>query len=143
MNRLKSLWGGVNKNALLLAAIPLALCGATVLQFNQIQPPPNAPGLVSSTGTALGITTIGSGLSLTGGVLSTMSPAPVSSIPSITVTQVTSATQNSFPIPTGKTVCFVSRNIPQALGVDYTIQSGAVVFLNLPEPGDIVQLVCW
>lgn len=65
------------------------------------------------------------------------------SLPSITVTQITAATPNNFPIPAGKTLCYVSRNLPQALGIDYAITAGAVVFNPAPDVGDIVQLVCF
>lgn len=59
------------------------------------------------------------------------------------VTVVVVGTPNSFALPAGKTVCIVSRNIPQAPGVDYTITGGAVVFVTPPEIGDVVQLNCF
>ncbi len=67
----------------------------------------------------------------------------VSLTPAQTVTIVNSTTPNSFPIPSGRTVCIVTRNIAQSLGVDYTIVSNAVVFNQTPQVGDVVQLNCF
>ena len=67
--------------------------------------------------------------------------------PTITVTMVSATTPNSFPLPAGKTTCIVSRNVAQSPGVDYNIATGgstlAVVFIQTPEVGDVVQLNCW
>jgi hypothetical protein len=70
--------------------------------------------------------------------------------PTITVTVVSATTPNSFPLPAGKTTCIVSRNVAQSPGVDYNIATGAqsgstfaVVFIQTPEVGDVVQLNCW
>lgn len=69
--------------------------------------------------------------------------AKISAAPTIAVTMVGSTTPNSFPLPAGKTVCIVTRNIAQSAGIDYNITSGAVVFTTPPQPGDVVQLNCW
>jgi hypothetical protein len=66
--------------------------------------------------------------------------------PTITVTQVTSTTANSFPIPSGKSTCIVTRNIAQSQGIDYTVQGtspAVVIFNQAPIVGDVVQLNCW
>ena len=67
----------------------------------------------------------------------------VSNPPVQVVTSVTASTTNSFPIPSGKTTCIVTRNIAQSPSVDYSVVSGAVVFFQTPAVGDIVQLNCW
>ena len=71
-------------------------------------------------------------------------PPPATTVlPSISYTTVTSSTPNSFPIPTGKTACTVDRNIVQVPGVDYNVTAGNVVFVQTPEIGDSVRLVCY
>jgi len=67
----------------------------------------------------------------------------VSNAPKIAVFQVSATLPNSFNLPTGTTVCIVTRNIAQSPGVDYDITAGAVVFRVAPQAGDIVQLNCW
>lgn len=68
--------------------------------------------------------------------------APLS-IPSVVITKVVASTPNSFPIPAGRTFCFVFRNIPQANSEDYTIDNGSVIFNTASAVGDIVQLMCF
>ena len=63
--------------------------------------------------------------------------------PSISVTTVTASTTNSFPIPAGRSVCIVSRNISQSPGVDYSQSGGSIIFSTSPAVGDVVQLNCW
>jgi hypothetical protein len=66
--------------------------------------------------------------------------------PSQSVTVVTAATPNSFPLPAAaatNAVCIVTRNVAQSPGIDYDITGGAVVFLTPPLAGDVVQLNCW
>jgi hypothetical protein len=61
------------------------------------------------------------------------------------VTVVTVATPNSFPLPLGVVAktCIVTRNIAQSPGVDYNIIGNAVVFVYGVNAGDVVQLNCW
>lgn len=70
-------------------------------------------------------------------------PQPMPQAPKLSVTTVTLGTPNSFPLPSGTTVCIVSQAIVQALNVDYAIMGGAVVFNTAPSPGAVVQLACW
>jgi hypothetical protein len=127
------------KNLIPYMLISVAASCATQITLNQIQAP--KAGLISSDGSALGVTTIGAGLQLSGGVLSAPG-AGGGGAPQVITTKVgTETTPNSFPIPAGKT-CLVFRAITQSLNDDYTIVGGAVVFKSVAI-GDTVQLVCW
>jgi len=63
--------------------------------------------------------------------------------PVITVQKVTDTTPNSFPIPAGKSICIVSRNIAQSPDEDYVIFNGQIRFKFGIQAGDMVQLVCF
>lgn len=63
--------------------------------------------------------------------------------PSISVIRVDLDTANSFPIPAGKSVCIVTRNVAQSQGFDYNVVNNNVVFVDTPSLGDIVQLNCF
>lgn len=67
----------------------------------------------------------------------------INTVPSQTVTVVNATTPNSFPIPQGRTVCIVTRNIAQSPGIDYNVTNGAIIFTQVPSLGDVVQLNCF
>lgn len=115
------------------------LFGAAAVKLSQLQGTP-AVSILTTDGTGkVRQVAVGSGLTLANNVLS----ATGGGVPTVLVAEVSSTTPNSYPIPPGRTLCIVSRNIPQALGHDYTIVNGSVVFSPAPEPGDIVQLICF
>ena len=122
---------------ILLFVVALSLYGSTLIRLSQIQAP--AAGLISSDGVNLGVTTVGSGLNLAAGVLSS-----TSGIPAFTVTNVSGSTPNSYPLSPGKTEALVFRNgMAQSATVDFNLVSGNVVFISPPIPGDVVLLACF
>lgn len=131
-----------NRLWLILLLVPLVAYCSTLVNTNQISWPLVSGLLTSSATGQLSVSTIGAGLQLVGGVLSVQ--APVTNAPAITVTTVTAATPNAFPVPAGKSTCLVTRNVAQSQGVDYLINSSSqVVFNPVPAVGDVVQLACW
>lgn len=70
-------------------------------------------------------------------------PPTPANLPILVVTRVTPTTQNSFPIPAGKSVCDVSRNIPQSPGEDYNVVGTNIVFITPPVVDDVVRLICF
>lgn len=108
----------------LLVVVVTGSC-ATLITFNQIQGPTQAGIVVTDASGKLSV-----------------SPATTQAL-KLSVTTVTIATPNSFPLPIGTTTCIVSQAIIQSLNVDYALVGNAVVFNTAPTPGSVVQLACW
>ena len=121
--------------------IPLAvLQAASLVRLSQLRNIDLTQGVLASR--LDGRIYVASGLSFdtSGNIVLPPSPA---NIPTITVTKVTSSTPNSFPIPAGKSVCDVSRNIPMSPGEDYNVVGTNIVFIQPPQVDDVVRLICF
>lgn len=124
--------------------IPLSLAlGASLIKLSQIRTPiGTGPSVLVSMPNGTVIQGKIAGMSIDGSN-NIILPTPPLGVPAVAVFHISSTTVNSFPIPAGRTLCWVSNNIPQALNEDYTIIMGAVVFNVPPVTDDIVQLWCF
>ncbi len=129
---------------LLFILIPaLAFC-ANLVPFSQLGGPPQLGVMVTAADGSVHQAVLGPGITLT--VVSgqyTLNVQSTATAPMSVVSLVVNAsTPNSFACPTGKVPFIVDRNIPQLLGVEYTLVAGAVVFNPPPVIGDSVRIVC-
>jgi hypothetical protein len=121
----------------------LALTAASAIRLSQLRDKPmTSPTLLmmDTNGNAFRGSVAGLTVDANNNVTLPVAPAAV---PVISVTKVTAAGMNAFPIPSGKSICFVSRNIPQAPGEDYTVSGSIISFTSPTDIGDIVTLLCF
>ncbi len=116
---------------------------ATKISLNQLRSSVAGPGLVGygagKTGTEV---TVGSGLSLLGGVLSTTAPLPPVSNRQYGIVLTRDVASGSYPVPAGaRNKMVVTRNgMRQTVGNDYSGTGDSIVFV--PElDSDISALV--
>lgn len=127
---------------ILLLIIPFSfVCGASLVKLTQIIGSPREAILGTDAAGKLQQLTLGTGLSISNGILNVQPGIPIP--PLVINTRITTSTPNSFPIPPTKTSCLVNRNIPQVINEDYTITNNNIVFNTPPEVGDIVQQICF